>query len=99
MGSIKRAMRIDAADNVAVMLQDVAAGEEIAIDGEDGTIIAPMDVNMPHKIACRDIAEGEQIIKYGCQIGSASRPIKRGEHVHTHNIRFETEDDIDAKRY
>ena len=50
MGSIKRAMRIDAADNVAVMLQDVAAGEEIAIDGEDGTIIAPMDVNMPHKI-------------------------------------------------
>lgn len=99
MGEAKRAMRIDAADNVAVMLEDVVAGEPIAIDGEDEVIIASMDVNMPHKIACRDIEEGEQILKYGCEIGFAKRLIKRGEHVHTHNIRFETDDEIDTKRY
>lgn len=40
-----------------------------------------------HKYALRDIAEGENIIKYGCPIGHATQPIKKGEHVHTHNMK------------
>ncbi len=40
-----------------------------------------------HKYALRDIAEGENIIKYGCPIGHATADIKKGEHVHTHNIK------------
>lgn len=40
-----------------------------------------------HKIALRDIKEGEDIIKYGYAIGHATEDIKEGEHVHTHNIK------------
>ena len=40
-----------------------------------------------HKYALRDIAEGENVIKYGMPIGHASCPIKKGEHVHVHNVK------------
>ena len=40
-----------------------------------------------HKIALRDIREGEDIIKYGYKIGHALCDIREGEHIHTHNIK------------
>ena len=39
-----------------------------------------------HKYALKDIAVGENIIKYGMPIGKATQTIKKGEHVHTHNV-------------
>lgn len=39
-----------------------------------------------HKYALRDIAAGENVIKYGLPIGHATHPIGRGEHVHVHNL-------------
>ncbi|MBQ8626353.1 MAG: altronate dehydratase [Agathobacter sp.] len=55
-------------------------------------LISPLDnvdINLEdgHKYALRDIAEGENIIKYGNPIGHAICGIKKGEHVHTHNIK------------
>ena len=48
-----------------------------------------VDINLEdgHKYALRDIKEGEDIIKYGNPIGHATCDIKRGEHVHTHNVK------------
>ena len=40
-----------------------------------------------HKYARRDIAKGENIIKYGQPIGHATEDIKAGDHVHTHNVK------------
>ncbi len=40
-----------------------------------------------HKYALRDIGEGENIVKYGMPIGHATCPIKKGEHVHVHNVK------------
>ncbi|MBQ2734043.1 MAG: altronate dehydratase [Clostridia bacterium] len=40
-----------------------------------------------HKYAVRDIAEGENVVKYGMPIGHATADIKKGEHVHTHNLK------------
>ena len=40
-----------------------------------------------HKYALRDIKCGEDIIKYGNPIGHAISDIKKGEHVHTHNVK------------
>jgi len=40
-----------------------------------------------HKYALRDIAEGENVVKYGMPIGHAACAIKKGEHVHVHNLR------------
>ena len=39
-----------------------------------------------HKYALCAIAQGENIINYGQPIGHAPTDIKKGEHVHTHNI-------------
>ncbi len=48
-----------------------------------------VDINLEdgHKYALRDIACGENIIKYGNPIGHAIADIKQGEHVHTHNVK------------
>jgi altronate hydrolase len=42
-----------------------------------------------HKIAARAIAAGEPVQKYDTVIGFAAKDIAAGEHVHTHNLRFE----------
>ena len=39
-----------------------------------------------HKYALRDVAEGENVVKYGMPIGHATQAIAKGEHVHTHNL-------------
>ena len=44
-----------------------------------------------HKFALRDIAEGEDIIKYGYPIGHATRNIKKGELVDHTNIKTNLE--------
>lgn len=40
-----------------------------------------------HKYAVRNIACGENIIKYGFPIGHATADIKTGDHVHSHNMK------------
>ena len=48
-----------------------------------------VEVNLDdgHKYALCDIRTGENIIKYGNLIGHATADIKKGEHVHTHNMK------------
>lgn len=48
-----------------------------------------VEVNLDdgHKYALCDIRTGENIIKYGNPIGHATADIKKGEHVHTHNMK------------
>ena len=45
--------------------------------------------NIPagHKFAIKDIKVGEYVIKYGEIIGRATADIKKGEWVHTHNVK------------
>ncbi|MBR2452493.1 MAG: altronate dehydratase [Clostridia bacterium] len=40
-----------------------------------------------HKYALRDIKNGENVIKYGNSIGHAVCDIKKGEHIHSHNMK------------
>ena len=48
-----------------------------------------------HKFALRDIAEGETVIKYGEIIGRAKTAIKKGEWVHTHNVKSHLDESVD----
>ena len=48
-----------------------------------------------HKYALKDIKIGENIIKYGQPIGHALCDIKKGDHVHTHNIKTNLSGKID----
>ena len=79
---MKKYIRIHENDNVAVALVPLSAGFEL----NDGTVLNE-DIDLGHKIALKDIKCGDPIIKYDTLIGYATADIKRGDHVHTHNIR------------
>ena len=78
-------IQIHPLDNVAVALEDVARGEELAAGGR--TLAAGEEIRRGHKVALIPIAEGEAVVKYGCAIGLAREPISAGAWVHTHNVR------------
>ena len=40
-----------------------------------------------HKVALKDMAPGDTVIKYGVDIGKVVAPIRAGEHAHVHNIK------------
>ena len=56
---------------------------------DDGstTIEAKNEVPLGHKLALVDLNEGDTIIKYGHDIGKVVKAIKKGEHVHVHNVK------------
>lgn len=56
-----------------------------------------VDINLDngHKYALVDIKKGESVIKYGYPIGHATTDIKKGEHVHTHNVRTNLSGNLD----
>ena len=78
-------------DDVAVIIQDVAAGTTIrtvTLDGQEaGTVEVVENIPLGHKIAVRDLAVGKEVIEYGRAIGLASQTIGEGAHVHTHNLK------------
>jgi len=72
-------------DNVATAVRDLTAGEKVKT--EDGLeIVLLHDIPFGHKVAIKEIAQGEEVIKYGEPIGLAVAPIKVGEHTHVHNV-------------
>lgn len=89
-GAALRALIVDATDNVANLIGAGRAGQrvECTVEGQGGTERIELRDDLPsnHKLARRDIAAGEPIIKYGLQIGTATTAIERGRHVHAHNI-------------
>ncbi len=86
---MKRAIALTERDNVATMLEEVKRGEDVEIMIGERKIIIKAEDSIPfgHKIALKDFRGGEKVIKYGEVIGEAARDIRRGEHVHVHNIR------------
>ena len=85
-----RALIVDARDNVANLIGPGGKGRRVSctVEGQEGTEEIELRDDLPsnHKLARRDIVSGEPIIKYGLQIGTATRDIERGRHVHAHNI-------------
>ncbi|WP_020073075.1 UxaA family hydrolase [Faecalispora sporosphaeroides] len=82
---MKQFYQIHPKDTVVVALQPIPAGTVLDVDGKELTAVN--DVPPGHKIALKEMKQGEPIIKYGFPIGTAARPIQRGEWVHTHNVK------------
>lgn len=85
---MKNALIIDAKDNVAVVIEQVQRGGSVICErgGQEISLTALEDITIYHKVALCDIAQGEPVVKYGEHIGIASCGIRRGEHVHIHNL-------------
>lgn len=77
--------KISQHDNVAVAIEELARGECYRV----GTISIVPQVIIPkgHKIALTDIPQGTNIVKYGFPIGHATVDIKKGDWIHTHNLK------------
>ena len=92
------AMIVEPKDNVVVAIEPIQKGKTVTYtcEGDEKTLTALEDITIYHKLAARDIAKGEPIVKYGEHIGLAARDIKAGEHVHCHNLE-EHRENLDAK--
>lgn len=82
----------DRRDNVGVVVvENLTAGNDIfgvvTEDNSEIRAVCNQDVPIGHKVALRDLAVGEAVIKYGQDIGKVIQPIRRGDHVHTHNLK------------
>lgn len=82
----------DAEDTVAVVVvEGVKAG--MALNGwimdenKTMTLTARQDIPIGHKIALKDMAVGDTVIKYGIDMGKVVAPIGVGQHAHVHNIK------------
>ena len=84
-------IKINQADNVAVALRDFNKGEVVSLDSE---ITLNDDIARGHKFALKDIGADEPVIKYGFPIGYAKEDIKKGCHIHVHNLRTGLGDDL-----
>ncbi len=80
----RRYLIVNPKDNVAVILEEAKAGDTVTINDRDITLLD--DIPQAHKIAIQTIGINESIIKYGQEIGRATRPIATGEWIHTHNL-------------
>ncbi|MDX3906842.1 MAG: altronate dehydratase family protein [Pigmentiphaga sp.] len=76
------AIRLHPHDHVAIACRDLVAGAKLEAFG----LAAGNDIPAAHKVALTAIARGGEIRRYGQIIGFASRDIRPGEHVHTHNL-------------
>ena len=85
MGDRLAVFQIHPADNVAVALESLAAGDRVSVGG--GTLVIRDAILRGHKVAVATIGRGELVVKYGGAIGEATADIAAGEHVHVHNLR------------
>jgi hypothetical protein len=84
-GDDPRLLALSPSDNVCVACSRLAAGERPRVDGVEMPIAEA--IMLGHKVARRDIRAGSAILKYGAKVGVATADIRRGGHVHVHNMR------------
>ena len=82
----------DKKDNVGVIVvEKVIEGQDcycwIMENDTSKDIKSEAEIPLGHKIALQDFKEGDTIIKYGHDIGKVVKLIKKGDHVHVHNVK------------
>ena len=82
----------DEKDNVAVVVIDKTSKNQECVgwimeNDKTVKIQSINEIQLGHKIAMIDLNEGDTILKYGYDIGKVVKSIKKGEHVHVHNVK------------
>lgn len=93
---MKRAIRMNESDYVATLLENAQKNDEVGIYDAENEMLYTMraEENIPfgNKIALKEMAAGEDVIKYGAVIGACTQSIKIGKLVHVHNVKSKTVD-------
>ena len=86
-----RCFQINPADNVATLLDDGdGAGQVLGAQPQEIRLLEK--IARGHKVALRDIAANEAVVKFGVRIGHATKPVARGAWVHLHNLASDLDD-------
>ena len=82
------AMIINEKDHVIMTTETVKKGQTLCYRDTGGchTLTALEDIPKYHKAAVKAVKRGEQVLKYGENIGRALADIEPGAWVHTHNL-------------
>ena len=79
------------ADSVGVATVDIKTGETVEgqfMDTQKNIDIKAIDdIPLGHKIALKDHNVGDNVYKYGADIGKVVAEIKKGGHVHIQNLK------------
>jgi altronate hydrolase len=78
------ALILHATDNVAVLKRPLKPGDAL-VKGNEELRVTQL-IGAGHKIALKEIPQGDLVRKYGQVIGRARERIAPGEHVHSHNV-------------
>jgi (2R)-sulfolactate sulfo-lyase subunit alpha len=74
-----------------IVVEGVKAGDALTgwIMEQDKTVDVKTlsDIPIGHKIALKELKNGDTVIKYGVDIGKVVKPIAKGEHLHVHNVK------------
>ena len=74
-----------------IVVEGVKSGSKLTgwVMEQDKTVrlTTRSDIPIGHKIALQDLKEDATVIKYGVDIGRVVKPIKKGEHLHVHNVK------------
>jgi len=81
-GMLSPTIRLSNVDDVVIARTQLMSGT--MIDGENLSVTGLIPPG--HKVAVRDIPAGSPVRRYGQVIGFASQAIRRGQHVHVHNL-------------
>ncbi len=80
-------LKINPADTVWVALTDLSAGEKIACNGRQITLVHAIPAK--HKFVERTLQPGEEIIMYGVVVGKAITTIPEGSAITTQNVKHD----------
>lgn len=78
-------LKINEGDNVAVAIETIPEGAQVSVGDE--SITAVTEIPAGHKMALCDLQAGEAVVKYGYPIGHTQAAVRKGEWIHTHNLK------------
>lgn len=92
MGQHPHLLVHDHDDNVGVVVvEGLTAGTDmlgvVTHDNSDFRLTAKVDIPIGHKVALKDLKEGDTVVKYGEDIGRMIKDVAVGDHVHVHNCK------------
>lgn len=82
-------LKVNDLDNVATVFSNTNKEDIVEVVDKKGnkkSVKALVEIPFGHKIAVKNIKKGEEITKYGEEIGIATKDIEIGDYVHVHNL-------------
>ncbi len=81
-------------DSVVIALRPIETGESVSFGAQSITL--RNNVPAGHKISIATTEVNQSVVKFGWSIGTATKKIEIGDHVHSHNLRCEHSIDLSA---